>query len=129
MEELIVVILQGFFEFILNVLGNIPADWPSKNRNTPERESVVANCFLWFLGGCVLAGISLIFFKHTLIPTLELRIANLVLAPIASAFLSEHIAKRRAEKNPLIIPRNHFWQAFWYTVGLVVIRFTYASRA
>ena len=30
--------------------------------------------------------------------------------------------------SPQIVPRNHFWKAFWFTLGLVVIRFAYATR-
>lgn len=129
MEELFVLLFQFLIEFTVNVLGSIPFNWPSKYRTSPESESAFAKNLVWFLGGCFLAGITLIFFRHSLITYPELRIANLVLAPIASAFLSQHIARHRAKQNLFIIPRNHFWQAFWYTVGLVLIRFTYAARA
>jgi ABC-type Fe3+ transport system permease subunit len=67
--------------------------------------------------------------KHTVVSVSALRIANLVLAPVASAFLSEAIANHRAKENPFIIPRNHFWQALFFTLGLVLVRFAYASRA
>lgn len=128
MEELLVVVLQFLLEFILNVLANIPFDWPSRNRRTPEPESIWLRCFLWSCGGGLLAGVSLLVFKQTLISVPALRIANLVIAPVVSGFLSEAIAKRRASRNELIVPRNHFWQAFWFTLGLVIIRFTYATR-
>lgn len=128
MEEILIVILQFLFEFALDVLGNLPFDWPSRNRSTPEPENIFLRCFLWFCGGCLLAGLSLIVFRHTLIAAPALRIANLVLAPLASAFLSAAIARQRALENPFIVPRNHFWQAFWFTLGLVAIRFAYATR-
>ena len=128
MEELIVVIIQFLFEFVLNVLLNIPFDWPSKNRTTPEPESIWAACFLWFLGASVLGWISLIFFKHTLITSSSLRIANLVLAPLVSAALSKAIAERRAKVNPFIESRNHYWQAFWFTLGFTMVRFAYATH-
>ena len=57
-----------------------------------------------------------------------LRIANLVLAPVASAFISQAIARRRSRHNKFIIPRNHFWQAFWFTLGIVTVRFAYVVR-
>lgn len=128
MEELLVLILQFLFEFVLNVLGNLPFDWPSRNRATPERERIAAVCALWFAGGCVLAGISLLIFPRSLVPTPALRMLNLLLAPVAAAFLSQAIARRRARRNPNIVPRNHFWQAFWYTSGLTLIRFMYTTR-
>jgi hypothetical protein len=85
---LLIAIIQFLFEFTLNVLGNIPFDWPSRNRTTPEPEDIFLRCFLWFCGGCVLAGVSLLIVKHTIISVSAPRIANLALAPFASAFLS-----------------------------------------
>jgi hypothetical protein len=57
-----------------------------------------------------------------------LRLANLPVAPLVSAYIAQAIARRRREANPLIAPRNHFWKAFWFTLGLVAIRFAYATR-
>lgn len=128
MEELLIVIIQFLFEFTLDVIGNIPFDWPSSNRTTPEPKSIFLRCFLGFCGGCLLAGVSLLVVKHTFISVSALRIANLMLAPVASAFLSKAIAIHRARANAFIIPCNHFWQAFWFTFGLVLTRFAYASR-
>jgi hypothetical protein len=128
MEELLIVIIQFLFEFTLDVIGNIPFDWPSSNRTTPEPESIFLRCFLGFCGGCLLAGVSLLVVNHTFISVSALRIVNLVLAPIASTFISKAIATHHARANTFIFPRNHFWQAFWFTFGLVLIRFAYASR-
>jgi hypothetical protein len=128
MEELLIIIIQFLFELILNVLINIPFDWPSRSRHTPEPDRIVGVCMLWFGGGCLLGGISLLVLKHTLIALAALRILNVVAAPLGSAYLSQSIASRRARDNPYIHPRNHFWQAFWFTLGLVLIRFAYASR-
>jgi len=129
MEELLIAIIQFLFEFTLDVLGSIPFDWPSRNRTTPEPKGVFLRRLLWFCGGCALASVSLLVVKHTVVSVSALRIANLVLAPVASAFLSEAIANHRAKENPFIIPRNHFWQALFFTLGLVLVRFAYASRA
>jgi hypothetical protein len=129
MEELLIVIIQFLIEFALDVLANIPFDWPSRDRTSPEPEDLSFRCFLWFCGGCLIAGASLLIVKHTIIAISVFRMANLALAPIASAFLSHRIAGHRAKENPFIVPRNHFWQAFWFTLGLVLIRFAYASRA
>lgn len=128
MEELLIAILQFLFEFILNILSNTTLDWPLKHRTTQEPEKIAGRCFLWLFGGFLFAFISLLVVPYTVISLPALRIANLVLAPICSAYLSKAIATYRAEKNSFIVPRNHFWQAFWFTVGLVIIRFMYASR-
>jgi hypothetical protein len=129
MEELLIIVIQFLFEFILNVLGNIPFDWPSRTRTTPEPDNNFSHSLLWFCGGCILAGVSLLIFKQSIITVSALRMANLLLAPIVSAFISEAIANHRARSNMYIIPRNHFWQAFWFTLGLTLIRFAYTSRS
>ena len=126
MEDLIIAILQGLFEFLLEIFSSIPFDLPSIRRGRPEPETVASKCCLWCLIGAGMASLSILFLKHTWISHPALRIANLIVAPLASAFISEAIARRRSRKNPFIIPRNHFWQAFWFTFGIVFIRFAYA---
>ena len=128
MDEVLVVIIQFVVEFILNVGIDIPFEWPSRHRSTPEPESVAGVCVFWLILGGALAGISLLIFPRTIVSLHVLRIANLLLAPVASGLLSFKIAQRRARANPNIRPRNHFWQAFWFTIGWVAIRFAYAGH-
>ena len=129
MEDILIVIFQFLFEFAIDALANLPFDWPSRHRKTPEREEVFFPRFLWFCAGCALAGLSLLVIKHTLISISAFRVVNLVVAPITSAFIALVLARRRSLHNPFIVPRNHFWQAFFFTLGLVFIRFAYASHA
>ena len=128
MEDLIILILQFLLEFAFDILFNLPFNWPRKSRMTPEKEALIGkNCVMLALG-IVLAFISFLVFKRTFIRHSSLRIANLLLAPVVAAYLSRTIAEHTAETNPNIKPRNHFWQAFWFTLGFVVIRFAYAYR-
>jgi hypothetical protein len=124
MEDLLVVILQCVFEFLLEIfcyspLDWLPWDWP---------EGLFGKYLGCFIMGCGLAGISILLFKYTWISHPLLRMVNLVFAPIASAFISQVIARYRSRKNRSLIPRNSFWQAFWFTFGIVLIRFVYATR-
>lgn len=128
MEDLIIAILQFLFEFIIEVSTYTPIDWPFTSRSQAETESLAGKCLLWFIIGCGLACISIFFLKRTWISMPALRIANLVLAPIISAFISQAVARRRSRSNHFIIPRNHFWQSFWFTLGIVAVRFAYAVR-
>lgn len=128
MEDMLIVIIQVFFEGILQSLTFMPFDWGSRNRTTPESASIYGQRILWFIGGCVVALISLLIIPFTLIQTAPLRMVNIILAPTASAFLSESIAKDRSQANGYIVPQNHFWQAFYFTFGLVIVRFAYATR-
>lgn len=126
MEDLLIAILQAVFEIGLEVLANIPFDWPSKKAFEPRYLSLA--CCLWFAGGCLLGCVSILVLRHTWIRYSPLRIANLPLAPLMSAYLAQAVARRRREKAPWIVPRNHFWTVFWFTLGLVAIRFAYATR-
>jgi hypothetical protein len=128
MEDLLIAILQGIFEFLLEVFSYTPFDWPFTGRKSPEPETITSRCVTWFVVGCGLAWVSMFVFRHTWISHPALRIVNLIVAPVTSAFISQAIARRRACGNPFIIPRNHFWQSFWFTLGIVTVRFAYAIR-
>jgi hypothetical protein len=127
-EDFIVILIQFIVEFVFNVLANLPFDWPSRNRDTPEPESMTGVYLLWLLLGGCLAAISLLVVPRTFIVLPALRMANLALAPTAAGLLSYFISRQRAERNPFIVPRHHGWQAFWFTLGLVAIRLAYAIR-
>jgi hypothetical protein len=125
MEDLIIAILQGIFEFLMEVFGYSPIDWLFPNE---WPKSLIGKCVAWFIIGCGLACVSMLFLNRTWISHPVLRILNLISAPFISAIISQAIARRRNQNNPDIIPRNHFWQAFWFTLGIVTVRFTYAVR-
>jgi hypothetical protein len=126
MEDFLVALLQCLLEFLIEIVSYLPFDWPFPS--SLESDSLFAKCFWWFVGGSALAAVSLCFLKHTWISFSVLRIANLILAPITAAFFSHAVAWRRSQSQPSIIPRNHFWQSFWFTTGLVIVRFVYAVR-
>ena len=128
MEEILIVILQGLFEFLLEVLSYLPLDGPWGAGGRREPGSLGLACSFWFLGGALLAWISVQVFPHTALHVSAWRIGNLMLAPLASAFLAQEVARRRRQRYAHILPRNHFWQAFWFTLGLTTVRFAYALR-
>ncbi|HEY1663759.1 MAG TPA: hypothetical protein VGI03_15185 [Verrucomicrobiae bacterium] len=125
MEDLIIAILQGIFEFILEIFGYSPVDWIFPE-NWPE--SLIGKCIAWFTVGCGLACATFLLLHRTWITHPAMRIANLFLAPIMSAFIAQAIARYRSRNDPDIVPRNNFWQAFWFTLGIVTVRFAYATR-
>ena len=126
MEDLIVAILQGIFEFVLEIFSFTPFDFIPSSADRRHSESLWEKCVAWLVVGCGLAAISMLFLKRTWISHPTLRMANLALAPITSAFISQAIARFRSRRDESIIPRNHFWQAFWFTLGIVTVLFAYA---
>jgi hypothetical protein len=128
MEEMLIVVFQFIIEIFVEAIANIPFDWPSKNRKTPESDKIFLSCFGWLCFGGLLSWGSLFFIKKTLIKIGLLRVVNLFIAPLLSGWISYVLASNRSRNNGFIKPKNHFWQAFWFTLGLAVVRFAYAKR-
>lgn len=124
MEDFLIALLQCVFEFLADIFCYGPFDWPFEK--LPG--DLTYKCITLFIIGAGLAWISVLFLKHTWISFSAFRIANLALAPLTSAFISEAIARYRRRQNASVVPRNHFWQAFWFTLGVVTVRFAYAVR-
>jgi hypothetical protein len=124
MEDILIVILQALLEFLFDVLFNAgywPSDW--------EPRSLTYSCLLGFLGGSLLAAVSIVLLRHTWIPFSALRVANLAAAPLSAAWLAQVIARRRQKTYiSWMEPRSHYWRAFWFTLGLVTVRFAFATR-
>ena len=129
MEEILIIVVQFLVEFLFSAVASIPFDGPSFTRKTPESENRLIVNFSWLILGCIVAGISLLFFQQTLISVSIIRLINIILAPIAAAYLSEAIAEKCVKVNSYLKPRNHFWQAFWFTLGLTLTRFAFAARS
>jgi hypothetical protein len=120
MEAFLVVLGEILIEFVVQMALYFPFDRPGSSSNT-------GNFFVLILGGA-LGGLSLFVFQSTLIDWPALRIANLVVAPLAAGFLFRAVARQRAKKNYGVVPRDHFWRAFWFTLGWLVVRFVWARR-
>jgi hypothetical protein len=129
MEDALFIVIQVLAELVMESLAWWPVDLPSRSRRRPEAPSIIGSCAIWFTVGALLGWLSVLLVTRTFLTHPALRLTNLLVAPLASAYLSAAIAKRRQPANHYIIPRNHFWRAFWFTTGLVLLRFAYAVRA
>ena len=128
MEEIFVLILQFVIELLLNVFSIFPLDWSTSEHETATSNQLwVKNACLFVVAGCI-AWMSTFVFPQSLISVSGLRILNVLMAPIVSAYASQAITRRRSVNNPDLNPRHHFWQAFWFTLGLVLVRFAYVTR-
>jgi hypothetical protein len=129
MEQLLVLIIEVFFEILLNVLGNGLFDWPTQGRaRSRQGESIVLPCICWFLFAAFLGWLSLFVAPHALIALPALRMANLVLAPVVTALISWWIADWRSHWHGNITPRYYLWKSFWFTLGMVLVRFAYTVK-
>ena len=49
MEELLLLVIQGLFELILEVFGSFPLDTMSYKREREERNWTILKCFFWWV--------------------------------------------------------------------------------
>ena len=126
MEELIVFLIQFLVELGVNILISMPFELAAM-RQGKSYDGPILWGVLWLVTGVVLGTISTVFIP-ALIASGPLRVFNTLAAPPTAGFLAMAIARRRAATNPRIIPRDHFWSAFFLTVGYVIIRLAYAGH-
>ena len=131
MEDLLIVIFQFFFEMVLQVLAELPWDvWVGSRQSAVHCEPGPG---LWIVlsliaGGCV-GGASLLIFPTTLLHWGSARMANLVVAPFTSAFVSHSLSRwSRSRRGNEPYPKIRTVCAACFTFALAVIRFTYATR-
>ncbi len=130
MEEIILVLFQVLFEFLGEVFSSSLLDlfdFDARSQASSKPTSPWLICFVCFLVGALLAWLSLLIFPHTWLHAPGLRIANLILAPLGSAALGYYLAQRRSLTHAEVRPKENAWQSFWFTLGLVAVRFTYAQ--
>ena len=125
MEEVLVVVLQGLVEFLVEMLIYFGIDLPWR------RDDGRAGCgwvvLLLLLGaGCGWAADLL--WPRLLLPYFWLRLANLAVAPLAAGALSWAVADRRRRRGAALIPVSHFWSAFAFTLAFNVVRFAFGQR-
>jgi hypothetical protein len=124
-EEIAVVLIQGFLEFLLEFLFwfGIDLAWSRDNGWLGFGRIVV---FL-LLGG-FLAFLLNHAHARLLMPTDALRVAMLVVGPLAAGFLAWLIARRRRDRGREIVPGNHFVTAFCFVLAFDLVRFAYGAR-
>ncbi len=134
MEELLIALLSGGIEFIIEVLAYFPWDillWNNRERRGPPEIKDDSDFIFASVGlglGAVLGGLSLLAWRQTMLPHPWLRVCNVLVAPLVSGYLARQVARRRQRRGLNSNPRLHFSFALAITLGLVLVRFIYASR-
>jgi len=128
MEELLIILFQFFFEVILQVLAELPWDIGISRREDWSVERPFLFALLSLAFGLLLGGLSLALFPHTFLHHPWLRIANLLVSPLATGGTSWSIASLRKKGSPQVSPGHHFAYSFLFSLAFAAIRFTYALR-
>jgi hypothetical protein len=127
-EDLLIVLIQFLIEVIGQALISIPFDCACRVRDKPERNAVLISALFLVVGGAV-GWISLAFVPG-LVRNPALRVATLFLSPVLAGVFGYYIARWQSRsRNPLLVPRYHFWYAFSFTLGLAAVRFAYSKHA
>jgi len=106
------------------VLASVPFDCACRIRRKPDEQPFTFAILFLTIGG-VVGAISLAFIPP-LIASSGLRLASLFISPVLAGVLGHYIALWQSRtRNPLLVPRYHFWYAFAFTLGLAAIRFAY----
>ena len=134
MEDLLVIILQAcgeiFFQFFCaGALDWLILFWDDDSRRT-NVPGAFAISLIVIMGavGALIGWLSLFFVPHTLLPWPWLRIANLIIAPWISAYVSWRIATWRRTRDAIASPGTHALIAGAACAGLVAVRFVGGLR-
>jgi hypothetical protein len=122
-EEVLVVVLQVFFELGIQLLGAPGIDFSISSSDKHERGCgwVVLHTFLGGLAGWV----STLIFPKLLLTHVALRIANLVIAPLVAGGLSYWAADWMRKKADTWTP---FWHGFAFALVFGLARFAFGER-
>jgi hypothetical protein len=131
-EEIVALIVQLVIEVGLQLFGSIGFDFATETRRGRSASGTrdADGCgflFLFAVFGAICGGISLIFKPNLILPTLGLRIANLIVAPLLAGAISALVASQIWAARGAS-PRHHFWRGFWFALLFGLTRFAYAHR-
>ena len=127
MEEVIGLVIQFVLEVGLQLFGTIGIDAATSHRRSEKEEAGCGWLVAFAFFGAIFGGLSLIFAPKLLLPTLALRIANLILAPLVAGGLS-YLVARHVWTSRGWEPSHHFWRGFWFALAFGLVRFAYAHR-
>ena len=128
MEELLVLLIQGFFELVMFVISVFPVELFMYSWERDEDNRTFLKCFLLLLFGLALGGISVMVFPKSIISQSWLRVATLLLAPMAAGLASKTLAEYVSRKKDDVWPKRHFWYSFSICLGGVIVRFACCAR-
>jgi len=133
MEELLILFLQMIAQFLGQILGSGMLDsvtwaWEKSYKDDSPRSRGCALILIMLVLGGLLGGLSVWLVPHTLLPWAWLRIANLIIGPAISAWVSWRIAKWRQSCGHDTDAQTHALIAGAACTGMVLVRFVAGAR-
>lgn len=128
MEEFLVLLVQFVVEVLLDVLIWLPFEWPlNRNARTGGREGCGWLGLYLILGGAA-GGVSLLIRPMLVLPSAPLRIANLLVSPVAAGAVSWTLARWRRSRGAAVDPNTHLGTAIVFVLAFGGVRLAYGGR-
>lgn len=129
MEEIVVLILQVFFEAFFNAIISLPFEWLFSTRYSDNVQNVKGCLFpiLFIVVGAGCGWVSLLILPNLLIAIPALRLVNFIFAPLMAGSMSVYLASWRQKEGKLEYGLFHFFNAFFFTLAFVGVRWAYSK--
>lgn len=129
MEEIVVIILQVFFEVFFNAIISLPFEWLFSTRYSDNEQNVKGCLFpvLFIAVGAGCGWVSLLILPKLLIGIPALRLVNLIFAPLMAGGMAVYLASWRQKEGKLKHAPLHFLNAFLFTLAFVGVRWAYSK--
>ena len=128
MEEVIVLVLQWIIEVLFEIATYFPFDLIGHSRDSGAKTTFGGWVFAYAIIGIAIGVTINWIHPQIFLQSSVFRIANIIIAPFLSGYLSYRLSKWRSLKNPEIKPGRHFFFAAAFTLGIVFVRFFYGTR-
>jgi hypothetical protein len=122
-------LLEVIGEFLLQALVEILFEFGfhalRKLFRRPSNPWVAAGWYMLF--GAIFGGLSLLLFPNHLVPMKALRVANLVVTPVAVGLLMAGVGLLRARRGQSLLRIDRFAYGYLFALALAAVRFHFAN--
>lgn len=130
LAELALIVVQFLGELLVQVVFEALAEvgFQAFRRRRPEARPVhpILAALGYLALGAGAGGLSLLVLPHSLIDGQYLRIAHLVLTPLALAVIMGVIGAWRRRHDQSLVRLDHFGYAYVFALALALVRFVWA---
>jgi hypothetical protein len=121
--------IQLIGEFVLQAVGEALVELGFHSLGEPFRKPV--NPWLAAIGyalfGALLGGLSLLVFSSHFVPVGVLRLANLLLTPLAVGLFMSRLGAWRARRGNTLLRIDHFAYGYLFALAFALVRFRFAT--
>lgn len=123
------IIFQFLAEVLIQVLAEALAELGCRSLTNPFKKprNPILSTIGHFLWGAIAGGISLLIFSSSFITDSQLKIANLIFAPIVLGGIMMLIGGLRKRQGKVLVKLDQFGYACIFAFGMSLVRFIWAD--